>query len=160
MKTGCEIGEGAENPYTLQHELQEAMNDLVGIIRTEAEMAQALERLEVLKQRAKNVAVAGGRHYNPGWNLAIDLQNMLLVSECVARAALERQESRGGHTRDDYPEMSAVWRNINLVCRYQDGGVTLTRQPLVPMRQDLLELFEVDELKKYLTDEELPGGGH
>jgi succinate dehydrogenase / fumarate reductase flavoprotein subunit len=155
-----EAGEDAENPYALHAELQQTMNDLVGIIRTEVEMTAALAKLEVLKERAKNVTVEGARAYNPGWHLAIDLQNMLLVSECVAKAALERQESRGGHTRDDYPVMSAEWRKTNLVCRAVPGGASITHQPLVPMRQDLLELFEVDELKKYLTEDELPGGGH
>jgi succinate dehydrogenase flavoprotein subunit len=155
-----EADDGAENPYTLHMELQQTMNDLVGIIRTEAEMTEALAKLETLKERAAKVAVEGHRQFNPGWHLALDLQNMLVVSECVARAALERQESRGGHTRDDYPVMSADWRQVNLVCRVDDGGVSLTRKPLVPMREDLLELFETDELKKYLTEAELPGGGH
>jgi succinate dehydrogenase / fumarate reductase flavoprotein subunit len=81
---------------------------------------------------------------------------MLIVSECVARAALERQESRGGHTRDDYPKMSADWRKVNLVCRLRDGVVELKRQEMDPMREDLLSLFELDELKKYLTEGELP----
>jgi succinate dehydrogenase / fumarate reductase flavoprotein subunit len=83
---------------------------------------------------------------------------MLLVSECVARAALERQESRGGHTREDYPEMSAEWRKVNLVCSLgPDGRARIKRQPLPTMRPDLLALFEVSELKKYMTDEELTG---
>lgn len=152
--------EGAENPYTVHMDLQQTMNDLVGIIRTEAEMVEALEKLETLKARAKNVAVEGHRQFNPGWHLAIDLQNMLLVSECVARAALLRQESRGGHTRDDFPTMEADWRKLNLVCRATPDGASVTEQPMIPMREDLLELFDVSELKKYLTEEELPGGGH
>ena len=95
----------AENPYTLHQELQQAMNDLVGIIRKEGEMVEALKRLADLRVRARRAGVEGHRQYNPGWHLAIDLRNMLLVSECVARAALEREESRGGHTRDDHPAM-------------------------------------------------------
>jgi succinate dehydrogenase / fumarate reductase, flavoprotein subunit len=98
----------------------------------------------------------GGRAYNPGWHLALDLRNMMIVGESVAQAALERQESRGGHTRDDYPAMSPEWRKVNLICTADGaGGVTLRRQPLIPMRIDLLELFDVSELKKYMTEEEL-----
>lgn len=154
-----------ENPYAVHAELQETMNDLVGIIRKEEELRQALESLGKLRERVANVSVepvaaGGGRGYHPGWHLALDLRNMLLVSEAVAKAALERTESRGGHTRDDYPEMSAEWRKINLVCSLagdpSSPHVELTRQEMEPMREDLLALFETDELKKYLTPEELP----
>ncbi|UZJ29762.1 fumarate reductase/succinate dehydrogenase flavoprotein subunit [Streptomyces endophytica] len=157
----------AENPYTLHQELQQAMNDLVGIIRKESEMFEALKRLADLRVRARRAGVEGHRQYNPGWHLAIDLRNMLLVSECVARAALEREESRGGHTRDDHPAMDRSWRNINLVCELADpqgdaraadpslGQIRLARRETPPIRRDLLELFEKDELAKYLTDEEL-----
>jgi succinate dehydrogenase / fumarate reductase flavoprotein subunit len=108
----------------------------------------------------RNAGVTGGRAYNPGWHLALDLANMLVVAESVARAALERQESRGGHTRDDFPGMNPEWRQINIVCRVDGDGVAIQRQPLAPMREDLLELFDVDELKKYMTDAELPKGAH
>ncbi|GGN41783.1 succinate dehydrogenase flavoprotein subunit [Streptomyces kronopolitis] len=157
----------AENPYTLHQELQQAMNDLVGIIRKESEMFEALKRLADLRVRARRAGVEGHRQYNPGWHLSLDLRNMLLVSECVARAALEREESRGGHTRDDHPAMDRGWRNINLVCevahpqgeaRTADpalGQIRLSRRETPPIRRDLLELFEKDELAKYLTDEEL-----
>ncbi|MFF4949439.1 fumarate reductase/succinate dehydrogenase flavoprotein subunit [Streptomyces chattanoogensis] len=160
-------GGPAENPYTLHQELQQAMNDLVGIIRREGEMAEALDRLAGLRVRARRAGVEGHRQYNPGWHLSIDLRNMLLVSECVARAALEREESRGGHTRDDHPTMDRRWRNINLVCELADdraegaeadpalGQIRLTRRETPPIRPDLLELFEKEELMKYLTDEEL-----
>jgi succinate dehydrogenase / fumarate reductase flavoprotein subunit len=153
--------EGGENPYTLHQELQQTMNDLVGIIRKADEIEAALVALDKLKARARNVTVEGHRQFNPGWHLALDLRNMILVSECVAKAALERQESRGGHTRDDYPGMSADWRKINLVCGLdsEGDGISLTRQPLPAMRPDLLELFERDELSKYLTDDELPAAG-
>jgi succinate dehydrogenase / fumarate reductase flavoprotein subunit len=136
------------------------MNDLVGIIRMADEVAEALSRLNELRARFANIQVEGHRQFNPGWHLAVDLRNMLLVSECVAKAALERTESRGGHTRDDYPSMDADWRKILLVCR-ADGGdpvmpdVSVTREPQVPMRPDLLELFEISELEKYFTDAEL-----
>ncbi len=111
----------AENPYTIHAELQQSMNDLVGIIRKAEEVQQALDKLAELKVRAGNVAVEGRREFNPGWHLALDLRNMLLVSECVARAALMRTESRGGHTRDDFPGMDAQWRNRLLVCSSDTG---------------------------------------
>lgn len=164
--TGREPGP-AENPYTLHQELQQSMNDLVGIIRKESEMFEALKRLADLRVRARRAGVEGHRQYNPGWHLSLDLRNMLLVSECVARAALEREESRGGHTREDHPVMERTWRNINLVCELADpqgdarasdaalGQIRLSRRETPPIRRDLLELFEKDELAKYLTDEEL-----
>src|SRR5689334_22857141 len=147
-----------ENPYTVHHEIQQTMSDMVGIIRKESELKTALSELEKLRERAEKISAAGGRAYNPGWHLALDLRNILLIAQCVAQAALERQESRGGHTRDDYPEMSAEWRKVNLICALDAAGdVTLRKQPMKPMRPDLLELFEVSELKKYMTDEELTG---
>ncbi|GAA0460285.1 fumarate reductase/succinate dehydrogenase flavoprotein subunit [Streptomyces olivaceiscleroticus] len=161
-------GRPAENPYTLHQELQQAMNDLVGIIRRQPEMEQALEKLADLRVRARRAGVEGHRQYNPGWHLSLDLRNMLLVSECVARAALEREESRGGHTRDDHPEMDRRWRRVNLLCRLAttDGRpelpedpalahIRLERREMPAIRDDLLELFEREELAKYLTDEEL-----
>ena len=150
-------GDGTENPYTVHTDLQMTMNDLVGIIRRREEMEDALEQLEVLKNRARNVTVEGHRQFNPGWHLAIDLANMLLVSECVARAALTREESRGGHTREDYPLMDPEWRQINLICRVDGDGVRVDRQPLPVMPTELLSLFERDELDKYMTDPELAG---
>jgi succinate dehydrogenase / fumarate reductase flavoprotein subunit len=147
-----------ENPYAIHGELQQIMFDLVGLIRRESELKTALVELDKLQARAAHVSAAGARAYNPGWHLALDLRNMLVVAECVAQAALERQESRGGHTRDDYPDMSPEWRKVNLVCSVDaDGSVSLKRQPIVPMRQDLLELFDISELKKYMTEEELAG---
>ncbi|WEV25612.1 fumarate reductase/succinate dehydrogenase flavoprotein subunit [Streptomyces sp. 71268] len=203
-------GGPVENPYTLHQELQQAMNDLVGIIRRHEEMAEALHRLAGLRARARRAGVEGHRQFNPGWHLALDLRNMLLVSECVARAALERTESRGGHTRDDHPAMDRAWRTVNLRCRLateeaqaaepvggaangpvgagpaggvattaesvtepvvaepvvaepglgglvsdQSGQIALARTATPPIRPDLLQLFERDELVKYLTDEEL-----
>jgi succinate dehydrogenase / fumarate reductase flavoprotein subunit len=147
-----------ENPYTIHQELQQSMNDLVGIIRRADEIEAALEKLEDLKARAKRVSVEGHRQFNPGWHLALDLENMLLVSECVARAALLREESRGGHTRDDFPAMSSVWRQKNLICTVDSSGegVEVFEQPIPEIRDDLKRLFDRDELKKYLTEEELP----
>ncbi|MGI5377973.1 fumarate reductase/succinate dehydrogenase flavoprotein subunit [Streptomyces sp. CA-251387] len=164
---GEDDGRPPENPYTLHQELQQTMNDLVGIIRREAEMEQALEKLADLRVRARRAGVEGHRQFNPGWHLALDLRNMLLVSECVARAALERTESRGGHTREDHPTMDRKWRNINLLCHLADptgglaatdpesGQITLVRETTDPVRPDLLALFDKEELVKYLAEEEL-----
>ncbi|MFJ2112455.1 MULTISPECIES: fumarate reductase/succinate dehydrogenase flavoprotein subunit [unclassified Streptomyces] len=155
-REGAEGDGGAENPYSLHQELQQTMNDLVGIVRREAEMEQALEKLAALRVRAERVGVEGHRQFNPGWHLALDLRNMLLVSECVARAALERTESRGGHTREDWPGMASDWRRINLYCGLaQDGGIALSRRTTEPIRPDLLALFDKEELVKYLAEEEL-----
>ncbi|MDN3263220.1 fumarate reductase/succinate dehydrogenase flavoprotein subunit [Streptomyces sp. CSDS2] len=163
---GGEAG-APENPYTLHQELQQTMNDLVGIIRREEEMEQALRRLAELRVRARRAGVEGHRQFNPGWHLALDLRNMLLVSECVARAALERTESRGGHTREDHPGMDRAWRNVNLLCSLADPSGTLAaadparaqirlaRVRTEPIRPDLLALFEKEELVKYLAEEEL-----
>jgi succinate dehydrogenase / fumarate reductase flavoprotein subunit len=148
------------NPYTVHSELQQTMSDLVGIIRKEEEIKAALSELEKLRERAAVVRAEGGPAYNPGWHLSLDLRNIVLIAECVAQAALERQESRGGHTRDDYPAMSPEWRKINLVCSLQsdENGqrIVVTKQPMLPMREDLLALFDRAELKKYLTEGELP----
>jgi succinate dehydrogenase / fumarate reductase flavoprotein subunit len=147
--------EVGENPYTVHAELQQTMNDLAGLIRRESELKQALTELEKFKERAARTAVPGGRAYNPGWHYAQDLRNMLLVAECVALAALERQESRGGHTRDDFPEMSPEWRKVNLILTLSDGQLDLTRKPLPKIPTELLALFDRSELKKYMTEEEL-----
>jgi succinate dehydrogenase / fumarate reductase flavoprotein subunit len=144
-----------ENPYTVHAELQQTMNDLVGLIRRESELKQALTELEKFKERTARVAVPGERAYNPGWHYALDLRNMLLVAECVALAALERQESRGGHTRDDYPEMSPDWRKLNLIVSLSGEKVELSRKPLPKVPPELLGLFDRSELKKYMTEEEL-----
>ncbi|HEX3786826.1 MAG TPA: fumarate reductase/succinate dehydrogenase flavoprotein subunit [Pseudonocardiaceae bacterium] len=152
---GADSTDASENPYTVHHDLQQMMNDLVGIIRREAEVASAVQRLSELKQRAAKVVVEGHRQFNPGWHLAIDLRNMLLVSECVAKAALERTESRGGHTREDHPRMEADWRKQLLVCTAEGDGVRLTHQDQIPLRSDLLDLFEYGELEKYFTLGEL-----
>ena len=147
---------GGENPYTVHAEVQQTMSDLVGIIRREEEIKTALAELEKLRERAAQVSAEGGAAYNPGWHLALDLRNIMLIADCVAQAALERQESRGGHTRDDFPVMSPQWRKVNLICSLDGDRVTLKRQPMIPMREDLLALFDRSELQKYLTSEELP----
>jgi succinate dehydrogenase / fumarate reductase, flavoprotein subunit len=134
--------ERGENPYAVHQELQETMQDLVGIIRTEGELKAALEKLAVLKERARRVRVEGNRQYNPGWHLALDLDSMLTVSECVATAALERKESRGGHTRDDYPKADPEAGKVNMVLRQRVDQLELRREPLPEMPDDLRQLFE------------------
>ncbi len=137
--------EGDENPYSIQHDLQQTMNDLVGIIRTRAELEQSLQEIEKLKERATRMTVEGHRQYNPGWHLSIDLRNMLLVSECIAKAALAREESRGGHTRDDFPRTdNEVWGTKNLVLTLDatGAGVDLSEKPLPVMPDELKRYFE------------------
>jgi succinate dehydrogenase / fumarate reductase, flavoprotein subunit len=135
--------EGGENPYTIQHDLQETMQDLVGIIRTASELTQSLDEVEAFKARAGHLTVEGHRQYNPGWHLALDLRNMLLVSECIATAALEREESRGGHTRDDFPGPDPEWGSKNLVLTLNTigTGVDLAHQALPVMPDELKAFF-------------------
>jgi succinate dehydrogenase / fumarate reductase flavoprotein subunit len=147
---------GGENPYTVHSEVQQTMSDLVGIIRKEDEIKAALAELEKLRARAANVSSEGGPAYNPGWHLALDLRNIMLIADCVAQAALERTESRGGHTRDDFPQMSPEWRKVNVIAALDGDRVTLKRQPMPAMREDLMTLFDRSELNKYYTDAELP----
>jgi succinate dehydrogenase / fumarate reductase flavoprotein subunit len=118
------------------------MFSLVGIIRTGAEMQQALDEIEKYKQRVKRVTVEGGRAYNPGWHVALDINAMLTVSEACARAALERKESRGGHTRDDYPKTDLEWGKVNLIVTEKDGAISIEHKPLPQMPADLATLFE------------------
>jgi succinate dehydrogenase / fumarate reductase flavoprotein subunit len=135
--------EGGENPYTIQHDLQQVMNDFVGIIRRADEIETAIKELGGLVERVGRMSVEGHRQYNPGWHLALDLRNMLLVSQSVARAALERQESRGGHTRDDFPKSDSAWGTLNVVVRLgPDDALTIDRQPLLPPPPELAALLE------------------
>ncbi|MHB1444605.1 MAG: fumarate reductase/succinate dehydrogenase flavoprotein subunit [Acidimicrobiales bacterium] len=132
-----------ENPYSLQYELQDTMHNLVGIIRVKSELEEAIEKVGQLRERAKNVAVEGHRQFNPGWHLALDLESLLTVSEAVARCALLREESRGGHTRDDFPSTSPYWSKINnTVHRDSSGETSITQEPLPEMPDDLKALFE------------------
>ncbi|MGI8612615.1 MAG: FAD-binding protein, partial [Nocardioidaceae bacterium] len=133
---------GGENPYTVQRDLQELMQNLVGIIRREEELTRSLHELKSLADRLEGLSVEGHRQYNPGWHLALDLPNMLLVSTCIAKAALERTESRGGHTREDHPGAADSWGEVNLALTLRDGELALAPQPLPQMPDELRELFE------------------
>jgi len=135
--------DGAANPYTVQHELQGMMQELVGIVRQEKEMLEALERIKALAATADTVSVSGNREFNAGWHTALDLHNLLTVSEIVTRAALERRESRGAHFRDDFPAKDNEFAKFNLVAqKARDGSVQLTRVPITPMRADLKQIIE------------------
>jgi succinate dehydrogenase / fumarate reductase flavoprotein subunit len=133
---------GHENPYAIQSELQETMQNLVGLIRTEGELKEALKRIAALKERAGKVRVEGHRQYNPGWHTALDIESLLTVSECCALAALERTESRGGHTRDDHPYTDDQWGTVNVVLRQRHEALQLTREPLPQMPAELKQLFQ------------------
>ncbi len=139
--------EAGENPYAIQHDLQETMQALVGIIRNGPELEEALEKLVGLKERASKVSIGGGRAYNPGWNLVTDLPSMLTVSTAVAQGALARRESRGGHTREDFPAADPEFGKINLVQRQPGergmlGEITVNPEPLPVMPAELQALFE------------------
>jgi len=135
--------QGGESAYDIHADLQETMQSLVGIIRTQSELEEALEKLDKLAERAEAMSVTGGRAYNPGWNLATDMASMLTVSRLVALGALERRESRGGHTRDDYPKADPEFGKVNLVQRMDDSGrLTLTPEPIPQMPPELAALFE------------------
>ena len=146
---------GGENPYTIQADLQQVTNDLVGIIRTKSELEESLGKLKGFRARLANITCPGGSAFNSGWHLALDLENMLLVSDCIAHAALIREESRGGHTREDFPKMNAEWRKFNLVSHFTNGEVAVEKLALPEMRDELLNLFDIEELGKYMTPEEL-----
>jgi succinate dehydrogenase / fumarate reductase flavoprotein subunit len=132
-----------ENPYAIQHDLQDAMQRLVGIVRLEPEMREALGVLEDLKRRAAAAAVHGHREYNPGWHTALDLGHLLTVSEAIARCAIERKESRGGHFREDYPDKAAEFGTINIaVRRAADGSMELRRLEIPDMPAELKQVIE------------------
>ena len=131
---------GNENPYAIHSDLQECMQSLVGIIRTEGELRKALEEIAVLKQRLGRVRVEGGRAFNPGWHLALDLHSMLSVSEAVTLGAIERKESRGGHTRDDYPFADDRFGTVNVVIRRAAGAFGVSIEPIPPLPPELKAL--------------------
>jgi len=150
---------GGENSYSLHAELQEITHNLVGIIRTGKEVEEAIVKIAAIRARSANVAVAGDRKFNPGFHLAFDLDNMLLVAESTAKSALLREESRGGHTRDDFPGMSSKWRQVNHISSFDGEKVNVKAQPLPPIPKELFDLFDIHELEKYMTPEEIAKGG-
>ena len=132
-----------EGPYQVQEALQEMMQDLVGIVRAQSEMQRALDAIAELKARAAKVGVKGNREYNPGWHTALDLDNLLTVSEAIARCAIERKESRGGHFRDDYPDKDPEFAKFNIVvAKGADGEMQLAREPIPPMPDHLKAVIE------------------
>jgi succinate dehydrogenase / fumarate reductase flavoprotein subunit len=134
---------GTEGPYQIQSDLQIKMQELVGIVRTETEMAKALEEIERLNQRTQEVSVDGNREYNNGWHTALDLPNLLIVSEAVARAALKRKESRGGHFREDFPEKDSTFGNLNIIVRKgPDGAMQVAEQKIPEMPDELKQVIE------------------
>jgi succinate dehydrogenase / fumarate reductase, flavoprotein subunit len=133
---------GDENPYTIHHDLQECMQHNVGIIRTAGELDAAIIELEKLKARLRKVRIEGNRHFNPGWHLALDLRAMLLVSEAVTLGAIERKESRGGHTREDFPKTDAKLAKVNVVIERVDRELRVRHEPLPEMPPELKALFE------------------
>ena len=133
---------GAENPYAIHGDLQRAMHELVGIIRTESELLQAMEEIAALKDRAARVKVEGGRRFNPGWHLALDLGSLLAVAEAATLSAIECRESRGGHTRDDYPDPDPEFGKVNVVTRRRDGAISVSLEPLPEMPEELREIVE------------------
>jgi succinate dehydrogenase / fumarate reductase flavoprotein subunit len=135
--------ETGENPYAVQTALQDMMQNLVGIVRTESEMQQALSELTTLTQRAAKAGVTGHREYNPGWHTSIDLKNLLTVSEAITRSAIERKESRGGHFREDFPDKGAEFGSINIVtARAADGTMSVRRVPIPPIPPELKQIIE------------------
>jgi succinate dehydrogenase / fumarate reductase flavoprotein subunit len=138
-----ERANSSEAPYAIQHELQQMMQKLVGIVRQEDEMVEALNGVRALRTRAAKVGVTGNREYNPGWHTALDLDNLLTVSEAIAVAAIERKESRGGHFRDDYPDKAAEFAKFNIVVRKAaDGSMQLERRPIPPLPAELAAIIE------------------
>ena len=143
FERGAKSGGSAEGPYQVQHDLQEMMQSLVGIVRREEEMVRALDGIAKLSGRAKHVAVYGHREYNPGWNTALDLKNLLTVSEAITRSAIERKESRGGHFRDDFPNKDVGFGKVNIVVRKNaDGTMNVRREPIPEMPAELKQIIE------------------
>ena len=132
-----------ESPYQIQYDLQDTMQELVGIVRTQEEMDQAVEKIAALKQRADQAAAPGNREYNPGWHTALDLHNLLTISEAVARAAARRQESRGAHFREDYPDKDEEWGKTSLVVKKGgDGTMEVSREPVMDIPAELQAIIE------------------
>jgi succinate dehydrogenase / fumarate reductase, flavoprotein subunit len=136
-------GPSGENPYQIQYDLQETMQDLVGIVRVESEMQQALETIEQLRTRAERAGIVGNREYNNGWHTAIDIGNMMIVSEAITRAALLRKESRGAQFREDFPDKDSEWGKYNIVIRQGAGGeMQVEKRALTPIPDELRAVIQ------------------
>ena len=132
----------AEAPFQLQHELQESMQKLVGIVRTQEEMDRAVDRIQEIRTRAAHISVTGNREFNPGWHTALDLQNLLTMAEAIARAAAQRRESRGAHFRADYETKDEQWgKTWNVVRKASDGSMSVIQEPILPMPEELRMLL-------------------
>jgi succinate dehydrogenase / fumarate reductase, flavoprotein subunit len=143
FERGTKAGGSAEGPYQVQHDLQDMMQSLVGIVRREEEMARALEGIQKLQQRAGQVAVFGHREYNPGWHTAVDLKNLLTVSEAITRSAIERKESRGGHFREDFPNKDAAAGKVNVVVKKNaDNTMNVRRETIPDLPAELKQVIE------------------
>ncbi len=141
--TPFDRGAAGENPFAIQAELQDAMQDLVGIVRVESEMQQALQKIAQLRERAHRAGITGNIEYNTGWHTALDLENMLDISEIITLAGIERKESRGGHFRDDYPGKSDEWAKYNLrFTKGPDGKPQLERVPVMPLTDEMKQVIE------------------
>jgi succinate dehydrogenase / fumarate reductase, flavoprotein subunit len=141
-----EAASGSENPFQLQAHLQDSMQELVGIVRVDSELSQALDIIQKIKEQSENSGCGGNRAYNPGWHTALELMHMLTVAEAIARAAKERRESRGGHFREDFPEKSEEYGKINIAIRKkEDGNMEVRKIPRTPLRDDLQVI--INEMK-------------
>ena len=135
--------DGGENPYTIQHDLQTMMQDLVGIVRTHDEMIEALNHIDILKNRAARTFVPGNVDFNPGWHTALDLKNLLIISEAIARAGIERRESRGGHFREDFPGKDPEFAKFNFsLKKSSEGGMQIGQVPNPEMPEHLKQVIE------------------
>jgi succinate dehydrogenase / fumarate reductase flavoprotein subunit len=137
-----ERGAGGENPYKVQSDLQDTMQSLVGIVRTESEMREALDALEGYKARAARVGVTGNRDYHAGWHTCLDLRNLLTVSEAIALSAIERRESRGGHFREDYPEKRTEFAGTTIMVKQVGSAMQVSHVPIPPIPDELKRVIE------------------
>jgi succinate dehydrogenase / fumarate reductase flavoprotein subunit len=141
--TPFDRGHAGENPYQIQYDLQETMQDLVGIVRVESEMQQALHAIGQLRERVERAGIAGNREYNNGWHTTIDIGNMMIVSEAITRAALLRKESRGAQFREDFPNKNSEWGKYNIIIsRGVEGEMQVEKRALAPMPDELKKVIE------------------
>jgi succinate dehydrogenase / fumarate reductase flavoprotein subunit len=137
------FGDGqGENPYAIHEELRATMQSLVGIVRTDEDLRAALGKINELRERSLRAKVGGNIQYNPGWHLAMDLKNMLDISEACTKSALERKESRGGHTREDFPDYDPEWEKVNCIARQTKDGINVKAETRSAMPAELAEIVK------------------